>query len=486
MTQTPESFAKYEVEKVLGEGAMGIVYAGYDPGIGRKVAIKTIHAHLLQGAEGDELRWRFAREIRAVGKLSHPNIIAIFDTDEARDANGEVVPYFVMEFVNGRDLEDYLASGARFPLAQTIDIACQILDAFDYTHKLGIIHRDVKPANIFLTDEGRIKIADFGIARVDNSNLTQTGAVIGTPNYMSPEQCSGQAMDSRSDLFSIAVVIYQLLTDEKPFDANSAHATMMKLVQSNPEPPSVFNPALPRSLDPIIAKALSKSPDGRYQTASDLARALEPFKHGQNAGQNNTDDKTVLVSRGKRRGGVLRRTGRIKRPLPVAVLGGVAAALLLSVGAGVTVLSGKDDSGAEANPPSAFSSAGATQGENGSTQDIEPFANDLPQETRKKVERLLRVAAIHEKADRLIFPSGSSAHYVYNTVFELDPGNPRAQQGLREMAQQLEEQARRYYRDRDFETLQAHLQASLEAFPNNERLQAMQEELNRLEAEALE
>ena len=488
MTQEPESFAKYKVEKVLGEGAMGIVYACYDPAIGRRVAIKTIHAHLLQGKEGEALQQRFAQEIRAVGKLSHPNIIGIFDTDEAQDASGAVVPYFVMEFVNGRDLQEYLSEGARFGLAKSIDIACQILDAFEYTHGFGIIHRDVKPANIFLTDDGRIKIADFGVARVENSSLTQTGAVIGTPNYMSPEQCSGQAMDSRSDLFSIAVVVYELLTGEKPFSANSAHATMMKLVQSNPEPPSVFNPSLPKSLDPVIAKALAKSPDERYQSAAEFARALEPFRQGSDKGHQNSStaagDETVAFDRSDQASGIPSRRFAGKRSLLMATLGGVVAALLLASGAGYYVFQGQDGVGNGNDTASAF--AGSSQAENAQSETVKPFANDLSPETEEKVERLLKVAAMHEKADRLIFPSSSSAYYVYNTVFELDPGNPRAKKGLRDMARKLEKQARTYYQQRDFATLEAHLEASLEAFPDNETFQAMQEELNRLEAESLE
>lgn len=488
MTQEPESFAKYKVEKVLGEGAMGIVYAAYDPAIGRRVAIKTIHAHLLQGTEGEELRGRFQREIRAVGKLSHPNIVAIYDTDEAQDASGAVVPYFVMEFVDGKDLQEHLADGVRFPLAKTIDIACQVLDAFEYTHKLGIIHRDVKPANIFLTGDGRIKIADFGIARVDNSSLTQTGAVIGTPNYMSPEQCSGQAMDSRSDLFSIAVVVYELLTGEKPFSANSAHATMMKLVQSHPEPPSVFNPALPRALDGVIARALAKSPDERFQSAAEFARALKSFGQGGadqvETGNRAMSDETVVLDRSEPGVGVGGgRSGKTRSPV-VGIVAGVAAALVLAAGAGVYLLPEKEGPEGSNEKPGAFADVPPSEG-TGSGQ-VEPFATDLKPETQEKVEKLLRVATMHERANRLIFPSGSSAYYVYNTVFELDPGNPRAKAGLRDMARELEEQAQAYYRQRDFETLEAHLAASLEAFPENARLQAMQKELDRLGAEALE
>lgn len=466
MTQERENFAKYKVEKVLGEGAMGVVYACYDSAIGRRVAIKTIHVHLLQGAEGEELRRRFTREVQAVGKLSHPNIVGIFDTDETQDANGAAVPYFVMEFVDGRDLQEYLAAGTRFPLSKNIDIACQILDAFEYTHKLGVIHRDVKPANIFLTEDGRIKIADFGIARVDNSSLTQTGAVMGTPNYMSPEQCSGQVMDWRSDLFSIAVVIYELLTGEKAFSANSVHATMMKLVQSTPEAPSVFNPTLPKALDAVIVKALSKSPDERFQSAAEFARALEPFRQGSNNSTQSstaaTGDETLLISRPNQNTSASNHKAVGKRQFPMAVLIGVVAALLLTAGVGFYTFSGKD----------APVSIGP--------ENIKPFATDLSPATQQKVEKLLKVATMHEKANRLIFPSGSSAYYVYNTVFEMDPGNPRARAGLREMEEKLVKQAQGYYQQGDYKTLEAHLKAGLQAFPENEQLHALQNELDRL------
>lgn len=466
MTLERENFAKYKVESVLGEGAMGVVYAGYDSAIGRRVAIKTIHSHLLQGTEGEELRQRFTREIRAVGKLSHPNIVGIFDTDEAQDSNGVVVPYFVMEFVDGKDLQEHIAAGARFPLAKIIDIACQILDAFEYTHKLGVIHRDVKPANVFLTEDGRVKIADFGIARVDNSSLTQTGAVMGTPNYMSPEQCSGQVMDSRSDLFSIAVVLYELLTGEKAFSANSVHATMMKLVQSNPEPPSVFNPSLPKSLDAVIGKALSKSPDDRFQSAAEFAGALEPFRHGRKkASQEGAvapGDETLIAPQPGLSSEDLNRKPEGKRGLPKALLSGVAAALLLTAGVGFYTLSDRDEPGPI------------------KLEDVKPFAADLSPATREKVEKLLKVAALHEKANRLVFPSGSSAFYVYNTVFELDPGNPRARAGLSNIEGLLQTQAQTYYRQKDYKTLQAHLKAAREAFPENDRFLSLQKELDRL------
>ena len=464
MTSAPENFARYKVEKVLGEGAMGIVYEGYDPGIGRKVAIKTIHAHLLQGKEGEDLQRRFTQEVKAVGRLSHPNIVAIYDSGETPNPAGVVIPSFFMEFVTGQELQYYLDDGARFPLAKVIDIACQILEAFAYTHPLGVIHRDVKPANIFMTDTGKVKIADFGIARVDNTSMTQTGAITGTPNYMSPEQCSGQAIDARSDLFSIAIVLYELLTGEKPFSANSVHATMLKVLQTHPEAPSAFNPALPKSLDAIMAKALAKAPDDRFQSAEDFLKAIEPFKHGRAASPAlDATQKVSPVSAQK-------KSSSSKLPL----FGALAAVLLLIlVGAYVWW-----QSGTAVQPELAGQSTGDAIPP---PVEIKPFATNLPHETQEKVERLLKVAATHEQAERLIFPPTSSAYYVYNLVFEMDPGNPRAQNGLRLIGKKLEAQAQEYYRNRDFETLAAHLQGSLAVFPENQVLLELQQKLTGLQ-----
>lgn len=463
MTSAPENFAKYKVEKVLGEGAMGIVYAGYDPGIGRKVAIKTIHAHLLQGKVGEELRRRFTQEVKAVGRLSHPNIVAIYDSDEIPDEAGVMIPYFVMEFVNGMELQYYLSDGARFPLAKVIDIACQMLEAFAYTHSLGVIHRDVKPANIFLTDTGKVKIADFGIARVDNSSMTQTGAVTGTPNYMSPEQCSGQAIDARSDLFSIAIVLYELLTGEKPFSANSVHATMLKVLQTHPEAPSAFNPALPKSLDAIMAKALAKAPDDRFQDAESFLKAIEPFRHGR------APDPALDATQKISAVGAQKKASSSKLPL----FGALAAVLVLLLGGGYFWW----QSGKTPVPEQVSETANSTSDVTPPPAEIKPFATNLPLETQQKVERLLKVAATHEQAERLIFPPTSSAYYVYNLIFEMDPGNPRAQNGLRLIGQKLEAQAQAYFAQRDYETLAAHLQGSLAAFPENPVLLELQQKL---------
>jgi serine/threonine-protein kinase len=465
MTLVPENFAKYKVNKVLGEGAMGVVYSGHDPGIGRDVAIKTIHAHLLQGKEGQELRKRFTLEVKAVGKMSHPNIVAIYDTDEIADNNGVIIPYFVMEFVTGKELQDYLSHGQRFPLSKTLDIATQILDAFDYTHKHNIIHRDIKPANIFITDDGKVKVADFGIARVDNSSMTQTGAVIGTPNYMSPEQCTGQVMDSRSDLFSIAIVIYEMLTGEQPFNANNVHAVMVKVVQSNPEAPSVLNPTLPKGLDAVIAKALAKSPDDRYQTAADFAKALTPFTKNQSGANASAVDATRLMDVGK-----ISIPGKQKKPTSV-----LAAAVLL-----IVLLAGGGVYYFIANPGVDENSLAYLQ--TISMDSLPAYGADLREENKNKVDRLMIVADQHEKSGHYITPPASSAAYVYGLVLDIDQNNPRAKHGLKVIETRLVEQGREFLNKKDYEMLGAHLQGSLQAFPENAKLIALQKELNNVSA----
>ncbi len=272
----PETISKYRVTGILGEGAMGVVYKALDPRIDRTVAIKTIHPGVMQYGMAEELTERFLREIRAVGNLRHPNIVAIYDTDED---NG--MPFYVMEYVEGRELSGLLRNNVRFTQAQVMQIGRQLLEAIAYTHRKGIIHRDIKPANVFITDDGDVKVTDFGIARVENSDLTQAGTSLGTPSYMSPEQCTGQPVDARSDLFSIGIVLYQLLTGEKPFQGNSTHALIHHILHTTPERPTALNPALPPPVDRLMERALAKNPKDRFQSADEFLQALEAALAGR-------------------------------------------------------------------------------------------------------------------------------------------------------------------------------------------------------------
>jgi serine/threonine-protein kinase len=263
-----DRLGKYEIRRPLGRGAMGEVYEAYDPMIKRRVALKTIRADQLAGEESATVLARFRREAQAAGRLNHPNIVAIYDFDE-----DDGTSFIAMEYVDGRDLKSLFDGNERFANADIVRIMRQILDALGYSHRQGVIHRDVKPGNVFLLDDGTVKVADFGIAHIESSNLTQVGSVIGTPSYMSPEQIQGLPVDGRSDLFSAGVILYQFLTGERPF-AGSSTTTMQKVLKQDPLPPSTLNVTLPESVDAMVKKALAKRPEDRYQSAQEFADAL--------------------------------------------------------------------------------------------------------------------------------------------------------------------------------------------------------------------
>ena len=289
---------KYQIRRTLGKGAMGIVYEGFDPVIERTVAIKTILPSQLKGTEFVALMARFKREAQAAGRLNHPGIVAIYEygediaqdiTDEEAtvmdapsDAQGaQRVAFIAMEFVKGRELRDFFEQGQRFPLPEIARIMGEMLDALDHAHAHGVVHRDMKPANLILLESGRVKVADFGIARVEASELTQTGTVMGTPSYMSPEQFMGQPVDGRSDLFSCGVILYQLLTGEKPFIGESTTTIMYKVLREDPVPPSELNLSLSPALDAVIKKALAKQPAQRFQSGAEFAQALQAAIAGE-------------------------------------------------------------------------------------------------------------------------------------------------------------------------------------------------------------
>jgi serine/threonine-protein kinase len=279
---------KYLIRRELGKGAMGVVYEGFDPVIERSVAIKTILPKQLAGNEAAEVMARFKREAQAAGRLSHPGIVAVYDYGEAvaeddqtlvagagpLDGAGQVVAYIAMEFVKGRELRDFFDANERFSLPDIKRLMGEILGALGHAHAHGVVHRDIKPANIIVLDNGSLKIADFGIARVEKSELTQAGTMMGTPAYMSPEQFLGQTIDGRSDLFSCGVILYQFLTGEKPFAGNTT-TIMYKVLHEEPLAPSMLNVALPAVLDAVVKKAMAKNPDQRFQNVAEFAAALD-------------------------------------------------------------------------------------------------------------------------------------------------------------------------------------------------------------------
>ena len=289
---------KYEIRRELGRGAMGIVYEGYDPMIERTVAIKTIRPEQFDKAQIADLLARFKREAQAAGRLNHPNIVGIYEYGE--DAG---VAFIAMEYIKGRELKDYFDENRRFPMKEIERIMAELLSGLEHAHNHGVTHRDMKPANVILLDgTAAVKVADFGIARIETSELTQAGTVLGTPAYMSPEQFLGQTVDRRSDLFSCGVILYQFLTGEKPF-TGAVTTIMHKVLKEEPLPPSMLNATLPAAWDWVMKKAMAKNPDDRYQTAQQFAEAIHAAISGKVPAASNDDatminlgDETVLNS----------------------------------------------------------------------------------------------------------------------------------------------------------------------------------------------
>lgn len=266
----PKKIGRYEILGELGKGAMGVVYKGRDPIIGRLVAIKTIRFdRLYEAQEIEGLKERFFIEAQAAGKLIHPHIVTIFDVGEDRGLS-----FMAMEFVEGEPLSKFTNKERLLPLEKTIKLIIESAEALDFAHRQGIVHRDIKPANIMLTPNGQAKVMDFGIAKLPTSTLTQTGSILGTPAYMSPEQISGRDLDGRSDLFSLGCVFYELLTGTRPFKGENLSALSYQITQGTPLLPSELNQQIPSILDVFIFKALAKSPQQRFQNGQEMANSL--------------------------------------------------------------------------------------------------------------------------------------------------------------------------------------------------------------------
>ena len=262
----PSRLGKYEILQPLGSGGMGVVYLGYDAAIERKVAIKTIRKDVLDAATTSEATARFRREAMAAGRLTHPGIVAVYDYGE-----DENVAYIVMEYAPGDELSRYAAT-RNLNLPQIAALMTELLDALQYAHSAGVVHRDIKPANILVSN--RLKITDFGIARIENSTLTQTGTAMGTPSYMAPEQYMGIGVDLRVDLFAAGVIFYQLLTGQLPFDGNSLEVLSYQICHTQHRAPSSVRVGLPAGVDAVLAKALAKSKDARFASAAEFSHAI--------------------------------------------------------------------------------------------------------------------------------------------------------------------------------------------------------------------
>jgi serine/threonine-protein kinase len=272
---------RYELGGLLGRGGMADVRVARDRRLGRTVAIKQLRADL---SSDDTFQARFRREAQSAAALNHPAIVAVYDTGESTDVHGNHIPYIVMEYVEGQTLREIMRDDRKILPERALSIAADVLSALDYSHRSGIIHRDIKPANVMLTPSGQVKVMDFGIARAiadSSSAMTQTAAVIGTAQYLSPEQARGETVDARSDIYSTGCLLYELLTGRPPFVGDSPVSVAYQHVREDARPPSQLNPDVTQTVDHVVAKALAKRTEDRYQSAADMRKDLERAIAGQ-------------------------------------------------------------------------------------------------------------------------------------------------------------------------------------------------------------
>jgi len=294
------AFGRYRILGELGRGATGTVYRAHDPVIEREVAIKTLNSNLAENVIG-EVRSRFLREAKSAGKLNHPNIVTIFDVGEQ-----DGVAYIAMELLEGRTLRQILGESARLPFHTVANLVAQIADALDRAQQLGIVHRDVKPANVIVSASGQVKLTDFGVAHVPSSTMTQTGTLIGSPRYMSPEQVLGLAIDPRSDIFSLGVVLYEMLSGRAPFvrPGDSTIIPLVNRIAAEPHlPVTQVEPSVPVAFEVILSRALAKKPRDRYQRAGEMASDLRNLRSLEPSGVAPApagDEETMMLTGGSR------------------------------------------------------------------------------------------------------------------------------------------------------------------------------------------
>jgi serine/threonine-protein kinase len=267
MPPLPKTIGRYDILELVGRGGMGVLYRAHDPMLERDVALKTM---LVDFTFDPAARERFEREAKAVARLQHRNVVTIHELGETDGA-----PYIVMEFLGGQDLDAWLRTDPPRPLAQKLDVVIQLLEGLAYAHEQGIVHRDIKPGNVRVLDDGTVKILDFGIAKFAKSSVTQTGTMMGTASYMAPEQIMGQAVDGRADVFSAGVLLHEIVSGQKPFNGDTPTAVVYQIMHVEPPPVQAGQPDLPEALGETVARALAKDPDERYQRASEMAADLQ-------------------------------------------------------------------------------------------------------------------------------------------------------------------------------------------------------------------
>ena len=279
---------RYKIIKKLGTGGMATVYLAEDQELGRRIAIKILNS---KHAADQQFVERFRREASSAAGLSHPNIVQIYDR-----GNAEGTYYIAMELIDGRSLKELVIQRGPSPILVAVNYGRQILAALRFAHRNGVVHRDIKPHNVLVDDEGRIKVTDFGIARAGASEMTEVGSIIGTAQYLSPEQARGAPVDDRSDLYSVGVLLYELLTGEAPYSGDTPVEIAMKHLSAIPEPPSVKRPEIPPALDAVVLRALAKSPDDRYQSAEEMDADLSAISKGMEISETTTDAATTVLA----------------------------------------------------------------------------------------------------------------------------------------------------------------------------------------------
>ncbi|WLQ17107.1 serine/threonine-protein kinase [Hahella aquimaris] len=483
-------FGKYKVQRELGRGAMGVVYQCFDPDFERIVAVKVLLPELLGADVTGEFRERFRNEMRAAGKISHPNVINVFD---AGDQDG--APFFVMEYVEGYELKSSLDDGQRFPIDKTLKIMTDVLSGLGHIHEHGIIHRDLKPANIFITKNGVAKIADFGVAKLESSELTRVGTIIGSPRYMSPEQCQGLPVDARSDLFAAGIIFYQLLTNEHCFNANSPTAIMQKILHARPELPSMLIPTLSKHYDAVVVKALEKSPEKRYQSAEEFIQALLQAAEGKKS----SNIKGPMFAGA---GGLLAvaAAGLLYVLMPSVGQNGVTppvettkltprtvngtATTPNQSGNGVQAHADNNGNSGNASTPDGDQNGSTSQNAStaGADNPVRPASAEvqsLNPEVSAKIDRLLKVAKVHRLQGRLVTPSGSSAYDAYKIVLEIDPTNQVAQEGLKTLEHDLVSRIDELRDQGELQMAQAEATTGSQLFPSSEQLSKLAAQLKK-------